>query len=67
MGRPSLNVKQTAIRLEYADLEHIDALKGPNQRAQFIREAVKEKLAREDPQGLKSSEKLSTRISQVVA
>ncbi|UWQ29929.1 hypothetical protein [Leisingera sp. M523] len=63
MGRPSLNVKQTAVRLQQADLERIDALKGANQRAKFIREAVKEKLAREEGQGDAVSNKQSNNSS----
>ena len=52
MGRPSLNVKPTLVRLAEEQLERIDALMGPNKRAQFIRDAVKEKLDRsEDADG----------------
>lgn len=48
MGRPSLGVVSTTARLPKALLERIDALLGPNKRAEFIREAVDEKLARDE-------------------
>lgn len=48
MGRPPLNVKPTQVRIDVADGERIDALRGPGRRAEFIREAVKEKLKREE-------------------
>jgi Arc/MetJ-type ribon-helix-helix transcriptional regulator len=48
MGRPPLNVKPTQVRLDVADQERIDELRGPGRRAEFIREAVKEKLKREE-------------------
>lgn len=46
MGRPSLGVKFTAIRLAPEILERIDALAGKGKRSEFIREAVQEKLDR---------------------
>lgn len=46
MGRPSLNVKPTVVRLEVRVLERIDELLGPNQRARFIREAVDREIKR---------------------
>jgi Arc/MetJ-type ribon-helix-helix transcriptional regulator len=48
MGRPPLNVTSTHVRLDDGDAERIDALRGPGRRAEFIREAVKEKLKREE-------------------
>lgn len=48
MGRPPLNVKQTAVRLSQEDLERIDALEGPGKRAQFIRDAVARELDRRE-------------------
>jgi metal-responsive CopG/Arc/MetJ family transcriptional regulator len=51
MGRPPLNVKNTTVRLPLAVLERIDRLLGRNRRAQFIRQAVEEKLARDDQSG----------------
>lgn len=52
MGRPPLGVKVTAVRLTPEALGRIDALVGPQRRAQFIREAVDEALVRreKDPQ-----------------
>lgn len=44
MGRPSLGVKATAVRLAPAVLERIDKLCGPQRRAEFIREAVEKEL-----------------------
>lgn len=46
MGRPSLGVVSTTIRLPRAVLERIDALLGQNRRAEFIREAVEAELKR---------------------
>ena len=48
MGRPSLGVKATAVRLTLESLARIDAIAGPNRRAEFIRAAVEEKLARDE-------------------
>lgn len=47
MGRPSLNVKETKVRLTDDQRERITALVGPNRMAGFIREAIEEKLKRE--------------------
>ena len=44
MGRPALKVKQTMVRLPLGIPERIDALVGSYRRAQFIREAVAEKV-----------------------
>jgi predicted DNA-binding protein len=44
MGRPALKVKQTMVRLPEGIPERIDALVGNYRRAQFIREAVAEKI-----------------------
>ncbi|WP_291728765.1 hypothetical protein [Leisingera sp. F5] len=63
MGRPPLKVKPTVVRLAPEDLERIDALEGPNKRAKFIREAVKEKLNREGGQGDAVSRKQSNNSS----
>lgn len=46
MGRPSLGVKFTAIRLAPEVLARIDALAGPKKRSEFIREAVERELKR---------------------
>ena len=46
MGRPSLGVKFTAIRLAPEILDRIDTLAGKGKRSEFIREAVQEKLDR---------------------
>lgn len=51
MGRPPLGVKVTAVRLTPEALDRIDALVGPQRRAQFIREAVEAELARRDRKG----------------
>lgn len=48
MGRPSLNVKPTVVRLSVEALERIDAIEGPNRRAEFIREAVDRELKRRE-------------------
>jgi predicted DNA-binding protein len=40
MGRPPLNVKATLVRLPDNLAERIDALAGPNKRADYIRKAV---------------------------
>jgi hypothetical protein len=47
MGRPPLNLPMTTVRLSKEALAEIDELMGRNQRAEFIRQAVDEKLARE--------------------
>lgn len=46
MGRPSLGVKFTAIRLSPDVLARIDALAGVGKRSEFIREAVERELER---------------------
>lgn len=46
MGRPSLGVKFTAIRLAPEVLAQIDALAGKGKRSEFIREAVEAELKR---------------------
>lgn len=46
MGRPSLGVKTTVVRLPEGVAERIDALLGPNRRAGFIREVVEREVAR---------------------
>lgn len=46
MGRPPLGNKATQVRLPQAVMDRIDALAGPNRRAQFIREAVENELKR---------------------
>jgi hypothetical protein len=48
MGRPPLGIISTTIRLPKALLERIDALRGPNRRAEFIREAVENELKRRE-------------------
>ena len=47
MGRPSLNVKETKVRLTDEQRARIEAVAGPNRMAAFIREAIEEKLERE--------------------
>lgn len=47
MGRPSLGIMSTTVRLPQAVLERIDALLGKKRRSQFIRQAVMEKLERD--------------------
>jgi hypothetical protein len=48
MGRPPLGLTPTLVRLPKAMLQRIDALVGPNRRAQLIREAVERELARRE-------------------
>lgn len=48
MGRPSLGVKFTAIRLTPEMLARIDALAGPKKRSEFIRLSVEAELARRE-------------------
>lgn len=48
MGRPPLNVKETKVRLTDDQRERIEALAGPNRMSVFIREAIDEKLARDE-------------------
>lgn len=46
MGRPSLGVKTTVVRLPEGLAERIDDLIGPKRRAAFIREVVKREIER---------------------
>jgi predicted DNA-binding protein len=46
MGRPSLNVIETKVRLSADHRKRIEALVGENRMAQFIREAVENELKR---------------------
>jgi hypothetical protein len=48
MGRPPMGVKPTLVRLPDGTAERIDALVGPNKRAEFIREAVERELKRRE-------------------
>lgn len=48
MGRPSLNVKETKVRLSEEARRRIAALVGENRMAAFIRDAVEEKLRRDE-------------------
>ena len=48
MGRPSLNLKTTVVRLSVEALERIEALVGKNKMAEFIREAVDRELVRRE-------------------
>jgi len=48
MGRPPLNVKPTVVRLTQEALDRIEKMVGPNRRAEFIREAVENELARRE-------------------
>lgn len=48
MGRPPLGVRPLTVRLSDDVLARIEAIAGKNRTAQFIREAVEEKLAREE-------------------
>ena len=56
MGRPSLNVKPTLVRLPEEVAERIDAIAGKGKRAEFIREAIdrelrrRERLAKSEPE-----------------
>lgn len=49
MGRPPLGVRATTIRLSVAVLARIEVLIGPNRLAKFVRDAVNEKLDRDEP------------------
>ena len=58
MGRPSLGVKETKVRLPVDAAARIVALVGPNRMAAFIREAVERELTRcEAAAGAKPSRK----------
>lgn len=48
VGRPSLNVEETKVRLNAGSKQRIATLVGENRMAAFIREAVEEKLRREE-------------------
>ena len=48
MGRPPLNVEETKVRLNAGSKQRIATLVGENRMAAFIREAVEEKLRREE-------------------
>lgn len=48
MGRPPLGIISTTVRLSKDTLERIDAVAGKNRRAEFIRVAVEEALARRE-------------------
>lgn len=48
MGRPPMNLKPTLVRLPLDVVERIDAIAGPNRRAEFIREAVEAELKRRE-------------------
>lgn len=48
MGRPSLGVKSTVVRLPEGLGERIDALVGPQRRAAFIREVVEREVERQE-------------------
>lgn len=48
VGRPSLGVKPTLVRLPDGVAERIDALVGQNRRAVFIRSAVEKELKRQE-------------------
>lgn len=48
VGRPSLGVKATLVRLPEGVPERIDAIAGPNKRAEFIRQAVEKELRRRE-------------------
>ena len=48
MGRPPLGVKETKVRLTDEQRARITKLVGENRMAAWIREAVEEKLARDE-------------------
>ena len=59
MGRPSMKVKQTMVRLPEGLPERIDALAGPMKRAEFIRDVVVrevERLERQQRRDARGSE-----------
>jgi hypothetical protein len=51
MGRPSLKVKATVVRLSVDVRKRIEALVGPNNMAKFIREAIDAELERRQKAG----------------
>lgn len=54
MGRPALGIKPTQVRLSEDDRERIRELVGDSGMASFIREAVSEKLRREERKAARS-------------
>jgi predicted DNA-binding protein len=54
MGRPSLGVKETKVRLSEDARRRIEALVGPNRMAEFIREAIEAELKRRERAGKKA-------------
>jgi hypothetical protein len=54
MGRPSLNVKETKVRLTDEQRQRIETLVGPNRMAVFIREAVERELTRREREKAKN-------------
>lgn len=48
MGRPSMNLEETKVRLIAGAKDRIIALVGAQRMAAFIRDAVEEKLQREE-------------------
>lgn len=48
VGRPPMNLKPTLVRLPQDVAERIDAIAGPNRRAEFIREAIDRELKRRE-------------------
>jgi metal-responsive CopG/Arc/MetJ family transcriptional regulator len=60
MGRPKLHVRATTVQLTDELLDRIAAIApGVKDRSKFIREAVAEKLARDEPAELRKREKPS--------
>lgn len=50
MGRPSLGVQSTVVRLPIGLGERIDALVGPKRRAAFIRDVIEKEVERLEKQ-----------------
>lgn len=50
MGRPSLKVKTTTVRLPLSVFSRIEAICGKNRMAKFVREAVEAELKRRERQ-----------------
>lgn len=48
MGRPTLNVKETKVRLTDEQRQRIEAIVGKNRMAVFIREAIEHELERRE-------------------
>lgn len=46
MGRPTLNLTPTVVRLTERTRQRVVAVAGPNRMAEFIRAAIEEKLLR---------------------